>query len=73
MRETVVSSNWHCKLNIVLPWHVATAEVPLERNQNPNRSGKSLVLRASGRQFLFVFVLELCFFQPLAHFLLSVL
>lgn len=68
-----MSGNRHCKLNIVLPWHVASAEVPLERNQNPNRSGKSLALRAPGRQFLFVFTLELSFFQPLAHFLLNVL
>lgn len=72
--ELSLSGSWHWKLNIALPWLEAAAEILLERNQNPNRNGKSLVSKAYGIWFLFVFILELYFsFLLLAHFLLSVL
>lgn len=50
--KIAMSGSWPSKLNIVLPWQVATTEILLERNQNPNRSGKSLASRAFGSQFL---------------------
>lgn len=64
-----MSGSWHYELNIVLPWQQATAEILLERNQNPYRSGKSLVSRAFGSQFLFVFLLELYFSSTAGPFL----
>lgn len=61
--KMAMSGSWLSKLTIVLPWQVATAEILLERNQTPNRSGKSLVSRAFGSQFLFGFIPGLYFFS----------
>lgn len=51
--------SWHKTMNIFLPGQVATAEILLERNQNPNRSGKSLASKALGNRF------SLCLFWAL--------
>lgn len=44
-------SIWHKMMNIFLPGQVATAEILLERSQNPNRSGKSLASTVLGNSF----------------------
>ena len=55
-----------------LPGQVATAEILLERNQNPNRSGKSLASRALGSNFSLRLFWALLFLL-MAHFLMSAL
>lgn len=52
-------SIWHKMMNIFLPGQVATAEILLERSQNPNRSGKSLASIVLGNSF------SLCLFWAL--------